>query len=448
MTLRPPYFKRAAAWLLLLGPLFYLSYGLANWWAATRGSVPSVAFGWERHIPFLSWTIFPYWSLNFFYALSLFLGRSRHAIDRHGARLLTAQVIAVACFVAWPLQFGFGQPEVSGPPGLLFDALRGFDQPFNQAPSLHIVLTVILWDWYQHRLQAPWARAVLHVWAMLIGISVLTTYQHHFLDIPTGMLLGMFCVWLWPLERRLSMPATWRWTTVPKRLCLGAAYAAGAALCLGVALWLGGWGLWLAWPAAALSIVALNYLGLGARGFGMDGHGRMHWAVRWLLAPYRIAAAINARLWTLGQAPAHEVLPGVWLGRMPTAREWRNAGQPVIVSLCAELQPPSPARAMQLTHCLPLLDLVAPTPQQLQLAASRIEAAYRQSQHSGRPLLVCCALGYARSAAALMAWLLHTGQQASVVQAHALLRSVRPRLVVQEPVTGALAALLSKRVQT
>ena len=30
----------------------------------------------------------------------------------------------------------------------MFDALAGFDKPFNQAPSLHIALLVILWELY------------------------------------------------------------------------------------------------------------------------------------------------------------------------------------------------------------------------------------------------------------------------------------------------------------
>ena len=63
--------RRAAAWLVLLGPFFYLSYGLANHLAASRADVPSLVFDWERHLPFWAWTIFPYWSLNLFYGLSL-----------------------------------------------------------------------------------------------------------------------------------------------------------------------------------------------------------------------------------------------------------------------------------------------------------------------------------------------------------------------------------------
>ena len=156
----PRPWKRAAAWLALLGPLFYATYGFANWWAATRAHVPALVFDWERDVPFWPWTIFPYWTINAFYALSLFLARDRHdarppcgaAADGAGRRGQPASSL-------WPLRFTFGQPAVEGAPAFLFDALRGFDQPFNQAPSLHIALAVILWDWYRRLLHARWARA-------------------------------------------------------------------------------------------------------------------------------------------------------------------------------------------------------------------------------------------------------------------------------------------------
>lgn len=414
--------KRAAGWLALLGPLFYASYGFANWWAASRAVVPTLAFDWERALPFWQWTIFPYWTINFFYALSVFLARDKHTLDRHALRLLTATCLAVICFLIWPLRFSFGLPEVSGAPAFLFNALRGFDQPFNQAPSLHIALAVILWDWYRRLLHARWARIVLHVWAFAICASVLTTWQHHFIDIPTGALLGLVCVWLWPLERVASLPQGWRLARDGQRWKLAGLYATGALVFLSAALAAGGMALWLAWPAASLVGVALNYAGLGARGFQMDSRGRMRWAARWLFAPYRLGAAANAWLWTRRLPASVEVLPGVRFGRIPTHAEWEAAGQPRLVSLSAELQLP----AVQGARCLPLLDLVVPAPAKLRRAADMIEGQRRL----GGVVWVCCALGFSRSAASVIAWLRLHGAAATLAQAEALVRQARPQIVL------------------
>jgi len=424
-----PRWRRAAAWLALLGPVFYLSYGLANAWAASRAHVPAIVFAWEHGIPFWAWTIFPYWSINAFYALSLFLAPSRHAMDRHAARLLTAQAIAVSCFVLWPLQFSFGQPEVEGAPAFLFDALRGFDKPFNQAPSLHIALAVILWDWYRRLLAGrPLALVVLHVWALAICGSVLTTWQHHFIDIPTGALLGLVCVWLWPLERVVALPRAWRLTRDAKRLRLAAAYAAGAFACLAIGLAQGGVALWLAWPAASLALVALNYLGLGARGFAMDARGRMAWAARWLYAPYQLGAAINAWAWTRGLPASVQVAPGLRLGRRPTRAEWEAAGRPAVLSLCAELPMPG------CTRCLPMLDLVVPSPGLLRRAARTTQML--RARDGG--VWVCCALGFSRSAAVAVGALVLEGH--TLAQAQDSVRAARPQIVLGPVWLAALGA--------
>jgi len=418
--------KRAAAWLVLLGPLFYATYGLANWWATTRAQVPSMAFAWERQVPFWAWTIFPYWTINVFYALSLFLARSKHTLDRHALRLVSATLIACTCFVVWPLHFSFGQPAVEGAPAFLFNALRGFDQPYNQAPSLHIALAVILWDWYRQFVRAAWARLVLHVWAFAICASVLTTWQHHFIDIPTGALLGLFCVWLWPLERTVSMPRAWQCTRDAQRWKLAGLYAAGAALFLAAALLGGGAWLWLAWPAASLALAALNYIGFGARGFQMNGSGRMGWAARWLFAPYRLGATINAWLWTRKLAASVEVVPGLRLGRLPTKAEWIAAGQPRLVSLCAELQTPA---GVPHARCVPILDLTVPPTVRLQRAAAVIEGQRLNAE--GTAVWVCCALGFSRSAAATIGWLGRYGASGGLAQAEDTVRLARPQIVLR-----------------
>ena len=432
-TPRP--WKQAAFWLACLAPFFYLSYGFANHLASLRADVGAVVFDWERQVPFVAWTIVPYWSINLFYGLSLFLCRTRDELHAHGRRLLTAQLVAVSCFLLFPLGVTFTRPPTDGVPGLFFTALTSFDKPYNQAPSLHIALLIVLWDLYRRLLPKPW-HWLLHGWSWLIAISVLTTYQHHFIDIPTGALLGLVCLWLWPLEGPSPLRGA-RITGDPRRRRLALRYALGAALCFALAAWLGGIALWWCWPGAALVLVALNYAVFGAAGFQKDAHGQPSFAARWLLMPHRLGAWINSRLWTRREPSAVRVATGVLLGRMPTTREAKRLAITHVVDLSAELSSPQGVDV----RAVPMLDLVVPDADHLRLAAEAIEAQRLAAGDSGT-VLVCCALGYSRSAAAVAAWLLHTGRSERVDEAIERLRRERPSLVLYEAHRLALAALV------
>ncbi|QNH14381.1 phosphatase PAP2/dual specificity phosphatase family protein [Xanthomonas sp. SI] len=424
----PRPWRRALAWLALLGPFFFLSYGLANTLAERRAYVPSFPFAWETQIPFWPWTIVPYWSIDLFYVISFFVCRTRAELDTHARRLLTAQLLAVGCFLLWPLRFGFERPPSDGVFGWLFAVLLGFDKPFNQAPSLHIVLLVVLWVRYAQHLHGL-ARSALHAWFALIGLSVLTTYQHHFLDIPTGLAAGWLCVWLWP--QRVAAP--WSALAVardPARWRLAGGYLCGSAVCVALAWVVGGAAWWLLWPALSLLLVAFDYALLGAIGLQKRADGRLSLAARWLYAPYLAAAWLNARAWTRRDPAPREIADGVWLGRLPGRGE--RAAFAAVVDVCAEL---SLRDAGAHDRTVPMLDLVAPPAQALRDAAAAIEAARRHG-----PVLVCCALGYSRSAAAVATWLLLSGRAADLDAALALLRARAARIVLGPAQRDAIAA--------
>lgn len=426
----PPLWGRSIAWLLLLAPFFFLSYGYANHLATERAVSNSMFFDWERHIPFLPWTILPYWSIDLFYGLSFLLCRNRLQVDRHAFRLLTAQLISVSFFLAFPLHFAFERPQVDGLFGDMFDALMGFDKPYNQAPSLHIGLLVILWVRFATGVPAPW-RTLVHIWGALIGLSVLTTFQHHFIDIPTGVLVGLFCLWSWP---DTGTPPLAKGSSAPtaRHLWLAASYLLGALVLAASAVGIGGATLWLWWGAAALCLVALIYAWSGAAGFQkQNGHHSL--AVTFMLAPYLLGAWLNSRWWTRHRPSPDAILDDVWLGRLPTAWEMRSGGFSALCDFTAEL--PAPRGDWRYAG-LSWLDLVPPDAAQLTEAADLIE-----SSRGHGPVLVCCALGYSRSACAVLAWLLLTQRTDNVDEAEAILRSKRPEVVLSPSHRAALAEL-------
>jgi hypothetical protein len=263
--------RRALAWLLLLGPFFFASYGFATWVSGQRSDVGVILFAWERHIPLLPWTIVPYWLIDLLYGVSLFLCSTRRQLDTHAWRLLACQLIAVSCFLLFPLRCTFERGEVTGAFGGLFALLTSFDQPYNQAPSLHIALLVVLLEPYLRAVPRAW-HGVVHAVALLIGVSVLTTWQHHFFDIPTGLWLGCFAVWLFPTDAPSPLRhARLRHEAARRRLAL--AYA-GAALASGwLAFDAGGAWLWLLWPAGSLALVAVIYLSLDGESFAKRADG-------------------------------------------------------------------------------------------------------------------------------------------------------------------------------
>lgn len=424
-TARP--WKRAAAWLAFLGPLFFATYGFANWLASQRSNVGAIVFEWEQHIPFLAWSIVPYWSIDIFYAASLFVCATRRELDTHARRLLAAQTVAVACFILFPLQQTSIRPATDGVFGWMFDALAGFDKPFNQAPALHITLLIILWVLYARHMHGVW-RWLLHGWFALIGVSVLTTYQHHFIDVPTGLLAGWFCIWLFP-DDRASPLAEVALTADAQRRALALRYGAGALLIALVATVLGGWALWLWWLSASLVIVCAIYLILNENSFQKQPSGKLAPASLWLLAPYLVAAWANSRWWTRKAPAPSPVTDEVWLGRAPAANEL-PPGVNTLIDFSAEL----PRRAHG-THYvnLPVLDLTPLDATRLAQAVQAIERAL-----GAGPVLAVCALGYSRSAAAVAAWLIASGRAPDAAGAAANILQARPHAVLKPAQLAAL----------
>ncbi len=177
--------------------------------------------------------------------------------------------------------------------------------------------------------------------------------------------------------------------------------------------------------AVASAGLALAYTHRSPRLLGKRADGSLAplaWLVFW---PYLL---INfASLWSFRRLSREErfseIVPGLYLAGRPLrgdrgAFEQRSIA--ATLDLTAELPGARFARAGSYL-CIPLLDTLPPTPEQLVQATEWLGRRMAEG-----PVLVHCALGHGRSAGVVAAHLLHAGHADTAGQALALVSERRP----------------------
>ena len=425
----PILWKRGAIWLALLGPFFFLSYGWVNYYTSGRNDVGVLVEAWEHQLPFVPWLMLPYMSIDAFYAASLLLFRKRSALDRHALRLLLATVVSLIGFLLYPLQFSFEVPKADGFNGVLQGVLLGFDKPYNQAPSLHISLLIVLWELYAKRLQGL-ARMALHVWFFAIAASVLLVYQHHFIDVWTGALVGVACLYLIP-----DQPFSWRWQKPTARMRqLAMRYGLLALCAMATSMFAYLVSVLLAaifmWTTVSLTLISFAYLGFEQQIFQRDSlsvrRGNMRWPAKFLLAPYLFLSWCSYRMYTKRRFLPNKIHGNVWLGAFPRTSvtnlgiSWHG-----VMDLTNEF-PASNLKA-PIQKYLPVLDLTPPKSKTLIRAVRWLERTQQQGD-----VLVHCALGLSRSSSVVACWLVWRGHAGNVQQAIAMIDTKRVGVVLSK----------------
>lgn len=408
-----------------LSALFLLVYGWCNWFTAQRANVPTLFFEWERAIPFVPLMIVPYMSIDLFFVAAPFFCLTKRELAVFSERIAAAILIGGICFLLFPLRFAFERPHAVGWLGALFDWFRGMDQPYNLLPSLHIALRTILAELYARHTRGV-LRAASNIWFLLIGLSAVLTYQHHVMDVVAGFALGAYCLYFFP-ESPTPL------SVVPNRR-VALYYLAGAFVVAALMILFWPWGAFLVWPLVSLGLMTAAYFDLGP-GIFRKQNGRLPWTTWWTLGPVLLGQEISRFYYRRRGRAWDQLTPNVWIGGVLSESEasvvvWR--GVTAVLDLTAEFSEAEPLRAITYRN-IPILDLTAPTIAQLEEMLSFIAG-----ESATGTIYVHCKIGYSRTAAVAVAWLLRNGLAPSVSDAIDFVRRVRPRVVIRREVLAAL----------
>lgn len=409
-----------------LSILFLIVYGGCNWITAHRTDVGVFYFEWESRIPFEPFFILPYMSIDLFFVVAPFLSRTDRELSVLAKRIGAAIIVAGICFLLFPLRFAFPRPHVGGWVGAIFDWFRGMDAPYNLLPSLHAAFTLILVDVY-FRHTRGFIRIAIMTWFVLIALSPVLTYQHHLIDIAGGVVLAGYCFYF--LREPWHAPPV-----VPNRR-IGSYYATGAAvlMLMGAISW--PWGVLLLWPAIALGIVAIAYFRAGPIVFHKT-EGKLPWSTRFVLGPCLVGQYLSLLYYRSQCRAWDKVTPQIWIGGKLGRRSAKKAlrsGVASVLDLSAEFSEAKPFRKINYRN-IPVLDLTAPTQKQL------VEMSKFIGNHSRNGVVyVHCKIGYSRSAAAVTAHLIMSGKVKTAEEGFAMIRGVRPSVVIRPEVRSALS---------
>jgi len=415
----------AALTAIALSLLFMGVYGGCAWITAHRTDVHTWHYAWERFIPFVPVMIIPYMSIDLFFAAGAFLCRTRNELRVFAQRITFTIFVAGAFFLLVPLHLDSPRPETTGWTAPIFRFLHGFDQTSNLFPSLHLALRTILAVHY-----ARHTKGIVHVasrvWFSLIGFSTLLIYQHHFVDIVGGFILGILAIYLFTEnDARLPVLPNYR---------VGSYYAAGAVIAVTVGFIGWPWTGILFWPALACALTAAAYWGLGPSIYRKT-NGQLPWTTRLVFAPCLIGQKISLVHYRRQCSAVSQITPRVWVSSILSrneASQIQPQGVTAILDLTSEFSETKSLRNLHYKN-IPILDLTAPNREQLNEAVDFI------CQQTRRGIIcVHCKVGYSRSAAVVGAFLLASGQTTTAEETITLLRQARPTIVIRPEALAAI----------
>ena len=148
-------------------------------------------------------------------------------------------------------------------------------------------------------------------WFLLIPFSVLTTWQHHVIDVIGGFIAAVL------ISYAISDEGVWYWRRPGHHAtCLAMRYLAGSILFSATGILLPG-AFILIWPGMALCLIALGYTGFGGTIFQKNTHGHLSLPARILLLPYLLGARMSMHGFMRNIPKNADLGNGIFLGSFP-----------------------------------------------------------------------------------------------------------------------------------
>ena len=162
----------------------------------------------DRIIPLIGWSFVIYVSLYLYYPAAAWFGRNSDQRVREmfafyqSLFIMTWAVLLI--FIIFPTEI-YIREDIPKPVrdgegfwGLWYgDLMHKTDMPYNAWPSLHVtqslMIVMLLRRW---KIVEGWTEILTWIAWISLCISVLTTKQHFFFDLVTGILTGVACWYL------------------------------------------------------------------------------------------------------------------------------------------------------------------------------------------------------------------------------------------------------------
>ena len=187
---------------IFISIFFVVFYKGAEFYTYTVDNVPSYFIDWERNIPFLPIFMLPYMTSQVFFLATIFLEKNESNLKLLIKRAAFLIAVSTALFVIFPMKFYFPKPEVDNQILKSFFYILGkIDSSFNQCPSLHVSFAFLSAEVYCREVKSKFLKSFFGIWGLLLAISVLFVYQHHFIDFVGGTLIFLITCIIFPRKK-------------------------------------------------------------------------------------------------------------------------------------------------------------------------------------------------------------------------------------------------------